>query len=116
MTVSRMITGETIMAKITLATVKSFIDKNRAGLLVLQESSFDGMTDCVQQTGVKTFAPAKPSFHSPCKNDMGMAGVWFVFGSHDYFTAHDDGLVFGYRVYNCCGSFTVGVLKQAIAA
>jgi len=35
--------------KITRTTLKSFIKKNSDNLFVKVESSFDGMTDCVQR-------------------------------------------------------------------
>ena len=45
----------------------------------------------------------------PCENNMGLAGVWLVGGSRDYFTEYADGLLRGIRVSNCCGSFTIAV-------
>ena len=95
------------MSKITVATVKSFIRKNRTNLLVNQTSDFDGMVDCVRpcDTG---FLPANDAFN-PCSNNLNIGGVWFVGGSRDYCSAYDNGGVKGFRVFNCCGSFIVGV-------
>ena len=47
------------MSKPTRATVKSFVKKNAEKLLICSKSRFDGMTDCVQQTGDKSFVKAK---------------------------------------------------------
>ncbi len=96
--------------KITLATIKAFIKKNRATLLIEQTSRFYGMSDCVETCMGHSFGPAQPADHA-CENNLGIAGVWFVFGSRDYFEVIDSDKVTGYRVYNCCGSFNIGVSK-----
>jgi hypothetical protein len=98
------------MAKVTLSTIKSFIRKNRANLLISNLSEFDGMTDCVQQTGTKGFRPAtEPSADRNHANCLGISGAWFVFNSRDYFSEFERDGVKGYHVYNCCGSFDIGV-------
>lgn len=103
------------MSKITLATVKRFVERNRNGLHILTKSSFDGMVDGCRDTGQRAFAPvAKPD--NVFSNNMGIRGAWFVFSSRDYFNAYDDGEFTGIEVYNCCGHFTLAVPKQAIAA
>jgi len=100
--------------KITLATVKSFIKKNRAHLLIKKSSSFDGMTDCVMPVESE-FTPAlQPDEGRNFKETLGIHGAWFVFGSRDYFYPFEqDGLV-GYRVSNCCGSFTLAIKGGAL--
>ena len=45
------------MSKITLSTFKSFIRKNEGKLFIKCKSSFDGMTDCVEQNSNATFRP-----------------------------------------------------------
>lgn len=95
------------MSKITVATVKSFIKKNRANLLINQTSSFDGMTDCVQQCS-GGFQQARETEHA-CSNNLGIAGVWLVGQGRDYCSAFDAIGVKGFRVSNCCGSFIVAV-------
>ena len=92
------------MTKITLTTVKSFIRKHQADLLISSRSTFDGMVDGCRSTGEKEFSPAVGAeyFHS---NNMGLAGAWFVFDSRDHFSPYEDDEVSGIEVYNCCGNF-----------
>lgn len=100
----------TATKKTTVATVKAFIKKRLAAgdLLVNVASRFDGMYDCVMNTGNTGYAPA--TFTTPCKNDLGVKGVWFVYGG-DRCTPFDDGTYYGYRVWNCCGSWSVAAKK-----
>ena len=75
------------MAKITKATFKSFVKKNRANLLINVKSSFDGMVDgCVSHNGGFTSAVEAEHIH---ENNLGIQGVWLVGGSRDYFTAFE---------------------------
>lgn len=99
--------------KPTLATLKSFIRKNREALLVRRESKFDGMTDSVEQTGHKLFTPAVDALPGCIENTLGIEGVWVVRGSNDRISRFEDGQLEGFSVYNCCGSFTVAVMKEA---
>lgn len=96
------------MSKITKATFKSFIKKNRENLLIKRKSSFDGMVDCVMPTENSEFVKAQDTdgFN---ENTCGIHGVWLVNGSRDHFTEYSDGNVKGISVYNCCGSFIIGV-------
>jgi hypothetical protein len=102
------------MKKITRATLKSFINKNRDRLLVRQDSTFDGMDDCIRTVKDRAFQPIKPADHQ--KNTLGIQGVWLVGDSRDYFEAFNaDGLE-GIRTFNCCGSFVVAVPVNTQAA
>ena len=92
------------MSKITKATFKAFLRKNPRPFIKVGYS-FDSMTDCVMPVG-DSFEVAKDANY-PCENNLGLAGVWLVGGSRDYFTEYADGLLRGIRVSNCCGSFTV---------
>jgi len=94
------------MSKITKATFKAFLRKNPRPFIKVG-SSFDPMVDCVMQVG-DSFEVAKDANY-PCENNLGLAGVWLVGGSRDYFTEYADGLLRGIRVSNCCGSFTIAV-------
>ena len=92
------------MTKITKATFKAFLRKNPRPLIKVG-SSFDPMVDCVMPVS-GGFTVAREANY-PCENNLGLAGVWLVGGSRNYFTEYaKDGLV-GIRVYNCCGSFVV---------
>ena len=97
------------MAKVTMATIKSFVKKNEGRLYIRTLSAFDGMTDCVGQIPARerSFQPVEPGTRPP--NDLGIHGAWFVGRSLDYFTPIcEDGFV-GFHVYNCCGSFDLAV-------
>lgn len=92
--------------KITLATVKAFIRKNRAALHIASLSDFDGMTDCVETSADKSITPAlSVETGRECSNNLGILGAWFVGGSRDYFRAVNVGGFSGFEVSNCCGSF-----------
>ena len=94
--------------KITLATFKSFVKKNRDQLLINVGSSFDGMTDCVQSTNDHGFSAAQNSDRT-FTNNLGIAGVWLVGGSRDYFYPINENGLMGIKASNCCGSFTIAV-------
>ena len=95
------------MSKITKATFKSFVKKNRSNLLVNVKSHFDGMVDgCVSLNG--GFVKASDSYQ-PHENNLGIQGIWLVGGSRDYFSAYDQGGIKGIEVCNSCGRFVVGV-------
>lgn len=111
-----MIATTTRTKKITVATVKSFIRKAKAAgtLLVRCDSSFDGMTDCVERNrDAKFFAPQDERDHG---NNMGLRGIYFVGQSRDWCKAFDDGEHAGFEVSNCCGSWVVATKKPAATA
>lgn len=97
------------MAKVTMATVKSFVRKNQGKILIKTKTRFDGMYDCVMPTEKNDFEPAqKEGFES---NTLGIRGAWFVDGGRNLLTPFDKDGIVGFEVYNCCGSFTIGVKK-----
>lgn len=110
-----MIATATKTKKITIATVKSFIRKHNAAgtLLVRCDSSFDGMTDCVERNrDAAFFAPQAAREHS---SNMGLQGIYFVAQSGNWCSAYDDGTYAGFKVSNCCGSWVVAA-KQELTA
>ena len=102
--------------KITLSTVKSFIKKNRENLFINVKSSFDGMTDGVEQLHkgfIKAKADKTISINSDYYNrTQGIEGAWFVGGSRDYFTAFDKDNLTGYEISNSCGTFILSISKN----
>lgn len=99
-------------SKITLRTLKTFINKNRENLYIDCKSSFDGMVDCVMPCETRGFTPAEPTETEAMRdNSLGIRGAWFVFQGRDYFTAYDDGNFAGYEISNSCGSFILAVPK-----
>ena len=96
------------MNKPTVATLKSFIRKNRENLLVKCRAEFDGMIDGLQWNKGAEFQPATPS-DQVFENNLGIRGVWLVGRSRDYLTPFDNDGFKGFKVSNCCGSFEVAV-------
>lgn len=104
---------DAVMAKkITLATFKKFLRENHDNLFFMPESSFDGMTDCIQQCEKPT--PRKAEHTADYgEHTLGISGVWLVGSSRDYFQPFEDELFKGISVSNCCGSFSVGIMREA---
>lgn len=100
------------MKKITLATIKSFIHKNKDNLHISNKSNFDGMIDCVSDCNDKSFRKAEISDKTH-KNELGVKGVWFVFQSRDYFNEYIDSSFQGFEVSNSCGRFILAIRKAA---
>lgn len=98
--------------KITLATIKSFINNEMKNdkLYIASLSSFDGMVDCVMPSDDKNFKKAVKSERNS-ENDLGVAGAWFVKGSRDSFETFENDEFKGFEVYNCCGSFILATTK-----
>lgn len=95
--------------KITIATVKSFIQRNREDLYINVRSEFDGMTDGIESRH-DGFRPAQWVTQSP-QNDFGVGGAWFVGSSRDSLRLYEDDTYVGIEVYNACGSFILAVQK-----
>tara|TARA_R110002020_G_scaffold472206_1_gene699969 strand:- start:318 stop:614 length:297 start_codon:yes stop_codon:yes gene_type:complete len=98
------------MKKATRATLKSFIKKNRAELLIKVGSTFDGMVDCVMPVEDNDFSPALDTDRCT-SNTLGVHGVWLVLGGRDYITRIETDDLVGLRVSNCCGDFSVAINK-----
>jgi len=106
--------------KTTLATLKAFIRKNRSNLQIMCKSSFDGMIDGTRYSENPKFRPIKvdaepgsymtfETLMDANKNTLGIAGVWLVGSSRDYIKEYSKDGMFGYEVYNCCGSFVLAL-------
>ena len=99
--------------KITLATIKAFVKKNRTNLLINCMSTFDGMQDGVRDCrGAGEFNAILPSDYGNEQDNLGIQGAWFVGGSRNYFSLLAKEGYFGYRVYNCCGSFELAIKTE----
>jgi hypothetical protein len=96
------------MTKPTVATLKSFIRKNRESLHVKVKASFDGMEDGIRGNADACYAPAREA-DTKFDNNLGIAGVWLVGRSNDWVTPISEDGFTGYRVSNCCGTFVVAV-------
>jgi hypothetical protein len=97
--------------KITKATFKSFINKNKTNLLLKVDSSFDGMSDCVQSISGANFTPIKET-NKNLENTIGIDGVWLVGGSRNYFEHFETDDMIGIDYTNSCGSGTIAIQKE----
>jgi len=95
--------------KITLATVKSFIRKNRTNLLINVKSEFDGMIDGKQIRNDGFIKATETDKHF--ERTLGISRAWFVGDSIDYFTAFENETLTGIEVSNCCGHFILAIEK-----
>jgi hypothetical protein len=91
----------------TLATIKSFVKKNRSQLLISTESRFDGMYDGVIECRDQSFRPITEGPYP--ENTLGIRGAWFVGGSRNRISPFRKNGFQGYEVYNCCGSFKLAI-------
>jgi len=94
--------------KITLATIKSFIRKNKDNLYLQQRTRFDGMVDCVlpvKDVSINKINPLVIDFNE--SYTYGIKNAWFVGSSRDYFTPYEIDNFTGYEVWNCVGSFFI---------
>ena len=97
--------------RITKATFKSFIRKHANDLYVMNLSDFDALVDGVRQVEDAGFRKAELTERSN-NHTLGIAGVWLVGRSRDYFTAYEKDGFRGIEVYNSCGSFVVATREQ----
>jgi len=98
------------MKKITRATFKSFINKNRENLLICEKSSFNGMIDCVDNNPNASFLEARTAERN-LDHNLGVQGIWLVGQSRDWFDKFETEDMIVFSVSNCCGSFEVAVRK-----
>lgn len=99
------------MAKVTMATVKSMINKNVGKLMIRCMSSYDGMIDgtVTNDLGWKNVVYKETA----TKHDLGISGAWFVGNSRDFFSSekfNSAGKLIEVSVYNSCGSFSLKVI------
>ena len=96
--------------KITRATLKSFVKKNKENLFINVKSDFDGMIDgCVDVRNGFQQAIINELAH---EYTLGICGVWLVGNSRDYFTKYEDENFEGIEVSNCCGRFIAAIRKS----
>ena len=93
--------------KITKATFKSFIKKNKKTLQVWIQAEFDGMTDCVQSIR-GSFEPMQDSEEWP-EHNLGIKGIWLVNGGRDYFSKFEENGMVGIKYFNSCGRGIVAI-------
>jgi len=96
--------------KITLATLKAFLNKNSDNIFVKELSRFDGMVDCVMNVK-DDFSQVKRS-ENISEHDLGFSGCWLVGSSRDSISVYEDDIYTGFQVYNACGSWIAATPKQ----
>jgi len=100
------------MAKITMATVKSFIRKNEGALYIQCNSFFAGMIDgCPYDKNSKFVKAQKPDAGQNHENCLNVHGAWFVGSSRDRLMEFEDKDFKGISVHNCCVSFILAIPK-----
>lgn len=96
--------------RLTLATLKAFLNKNEANIFVRVLSSFDGMQDMVDT--VKDEFKNVPKSETPKDYNLGFSGLYLVGGSRDSIEIYEDGIYTGFKIYNSCGSCLVATPKK----
>lgn len=99
----------------TLATLKSFLNKNAEIVLHKTKSHFNGMVDMVTDTDDVLTPLTRYEGSNPenmLKRNLGFNYVWCVGGGRDYITVINDEKYIGYNVYNSCGEFDVVIEKN----
>lgn len=99
---------QTATRRITKATLKAFVNRNRERLYIKVKREFDGMIDGCRDCQMD-FEPIQPK--GMAEHTLGINGVWLVGDSRDYFYPYDDDVMTGLRVSNCCGSFILAIKK-----
>jgi len=94
--------------KTTIATLKSFVRKNRANLYINVKSKFDGMYDSVMENENSAFHPAASAGSNMIDYTLGISGAW-ICTSGNYVTPYNNGVFQGYSVLNCCGEFILAI-------
>jgi len=89
--------------KITLATLKSFANRNKDNLFCKENSSFDGMVDCVMPSQNRNFKKTTIEPNNTGYYRTGIQGIYTVGSGRDYFTLYKDDQFLGIEVLNCCG-------------
>jgi len=97
--------------KITKATFKSFVNRNRENLYFIPHSSFDGMIDGIRKADNMEPRKAEVDPQGHIEHSLGIRGVWLVGHSGDWFKSYEDETFKGIEVSNSCGSFKVVIKK-----
>lgn len=93
-----------------MATIKSWVKKSSGKIYIKNESSFDGMVDCVMPVRDSSFQLANNTERN-IENTLGINGAWFVRQSDDFLKEYENDVYKGYSVSNCCGSFILAIKK-----
>ena len=96
--------------KITMATLKSFLRKNKGKVYIQVKSTFNGMQDMVTPVDDNGFQIGEETIKCT-SNTLGLQGIWIVGNSRDRINKYEDDIFNGFYIYNCCGSFSVAVRK-----
>lgn len=100
----------TAAKKPTVSTLKRWLVKNAANIVVLQETRFDPMTDGVTRCENSRWMPHDGPIDLDDRHELGVKGLWLVGNSRDRIQEYADAAGFvGYSVSNCCGRSIVAV-------
>ena len=101
---------KTKKSKLPNAPFKRFIKKNFSNLYLKIENEFDSMVDSVSRVE-GSFEKVRPA-SDYLEHKLGVAGLWLVGQSRDYFTEFDNGIYKGIEYCNCCGSGIIAIKKE----
>ena len=91
------------MTKITLTTIKKFIN-------------FNGMTDGCDNWDNQNFYLSEQTEIKQKQygrdNTLGLKGAYFVFDSRDYFDTFNENNFKGFQVSNCIGYFVIAIKEN----
>lgn len=100
---SKIISDNLKNKKITMATLKSFINKSEV-LFTETKRSFCGMTDMVENVDSELRVTSK-------EDAIGFKGVYCVGSGRDYFNYIENETMYGINVYNSCGNSNIWTNK-----
>lgn len=101
------------MAKVTLATLKSFLKKNDGKIYVYNKSRFDGMCDGVRDIHDAQWILSPYKYNSEKRNSFGHTHlIHCVDSGGNLVTPYSKDGFIGFEVYNCCGCFVVAIKEE----
>jgi hypothetical protein len=101
------------MAKVTKATLKSFVKKNRNQLYINVKSVFSGYTDGLESQNAGFKKIEFEGFEATAEHTLRIKGLWLVNGGGDRFHEFDDGEYTGIEYHNACGHGILAIKKSA---
>lgn len=95
--------------KITKATLKSFIKKNLNNILVGYKSSFNSMSDMIEETKCN-FSKLNIDKYDEKKSTLGLFNL-HLHVDRLYIENFETSEYKGYNVYSCCGEYNIVIVK-----
>jgi hypothetical protein len=96
--------------RITLATIKSFIRKNKENLFIRTTRSYDLIESFSKTSDNLNFRPIESTDLS-IQYTLGIKDVWIAGQGRDGFLAYENDKYIGYDIYNVCHAFNLVIKK-----